>query len=76
MDAGSRPELLVVEASLRAFDKRKLIVVPGWRYKLMMGFLKLVPAPLIRRGSIVVGSPKRAPFTKGDRPQTAMARPT
>lgn len=43
----------VVEESLRAFDKRKLIVIPGWRYRLMMGLLKLVPAPLMRRGSII-----------------------
>lgn len=59
MDRGSVPSSLwmtadfVVEESLRAFDKRKLIVIPGWRYKLMMGLLKLVPAPLMRRGSIV-----------------------
>jgi hypothetical protein len=42
----------VVEESLRGFDERKLIVIPGWRYKAIVAFLKLVPAPLLRRGSI------------------------
>jgi short-subunit dehydrogenase len=42
----------VVEQSLRGFDRRKLIVVPGWRYKALVAFLRLVPATWIRRGSI------------------------
>ena len=42
----------VVEESLRGFDRRALIVVPGWRYKLIVWMLRLVPATLIRRGSI------------------------
>jgi short-subunit dehydrogenase len=42
----------VVEQSLRGFDRRKLIVVPGWRYKAVVAFLKLVPAAWMRRGSI------------------------
>lgn len=42
----------VVEESLRGFERRTLFVVPGWRYKLIVGMLRLVPGGLIRRGSI------------------------
>jgi len=42
----------VVEESLRGFDRRELFVVPGWRYKLLVGMLRLLPGGLIRRGSI------------------------
>ena len=58
MDRGAVPASLwmtsdfVVEESLRGFDRRKLIVIPGWRYKAMAAFLKWVPAGLMRRGSI------------------------
>jgi len=58
MDRGTIPSSLwmtadfVVEESLRGFGRRKLIVVPGWRYKAMVAFMKLVPASWMRRGSI------------------------
>ncbi len=58
MDRGKVPASLwmtadfVVEESLRGFDRRKLIVIPGWRYKAMVALLKWVPAGLMRRGSI------------------------
>ena len=42
----------VVEDSLRGFDRRELIVVPGWRYKLLVGVMKAIPASVIRWGSI------------------------
>ncbi len=42
----------VVEESLRGFDSRALFVVPGWRYKLLVGILGLLPSGLIRWGSI------------------------
>jgi short-subunit dehydrogenase len=42
----------VVDESLRGFDRRVLIVVPGWRYRVIVWMLRLVPAALIRRGSI------------------------
>jgi short-subunit dehydrogenase len=42
----------VVEASLEGFAKRKLFVIPGWRYKLLVAVLKIVPDPLIRWGSV------------------------
>lgn len=39
----------VVEESLRGLDRGKLIVVPGWRYKIVVGGLKAMPAGLLRR---------------------------
>jgi short-subunit dehydrogenase len=42
----------VVEASLAAFAKRQLIVIPGWRYKLLVGALRVIPGPLMRWGSV------------------------
>jgi len=42
----------VVEESLRGFDARKLFVIPGWRYKLLVWVLKILPDALIRLGSI------------------------
>ncbi|MEP7351705.1 MAG: SDR family NAD(P)-dependent oxidoreductase [Acidobacteriota bacterium] len=42
----------VVEASLAGFARRKLFVIPGWRYKALIAFLACVPGPLKRWGSI------------------------
>lgn len=42
----------VVEESLRGFDRRTLFVIPGWRYKLLVWIMKLVPSGLMRWGSI------------------------
>jgi short-subunit dehydrogenase len=42
----------VVEESLRGFDRRALFVIPGWRYKLLVWIMKLVPSGLMRRGAI------------------------
>jgi len=42
----------VVDESLRGFDRGKLFVVPGMRYKLLVWILRLLPAGLIRWGSI------------------------
>jgi uncharacterized protein len=46
------PADFVVEESLRGFDERALFVVPGWRYKLLVWTLRLLPAAMIRWGSI------------------------
>lgn len=43
---------LVVDESLRGFDRRSLFVIPGWRYKLIVRMLRLTPDALIRRWSI------------------------
>jgi len=42
----------VVEESLRGFVRRTLFVIPSWRYKLIVAFLRLIPGSWIRRGSI------------------------
>ncbi len=39
----------VVAESLRAFDQGKLIVIPGWRYKLVVAGMKMIPGGLMRR---------------------------
>jgi uncharacterized protein len=43
------PADFVVERSLRGFDRGELFVVPGWRYKLVVAGVKLMPGPLLRR---------------------------
>jgi hypothetical protein len=50
LDAG-----FVVEESLRGFDRGKLIVVPGWRYKLIVAFLRAMPGAVMRRISAALG---------------------
>jgi uncharacterized protein len=39
----------VTEESLKAFAKGKLMVVPGWRYKVLTGFMRVLPGAVIRR---------------------------
>ena len=51
----------VVEESLRAFDRGELFVIPGWRYRLLVGFLKAVPGPWMRRLSILAARRYRRP---------------
>ena len=50
LDAG-----FVVAESLRGFDRDKLIVVPGWRYKIIVAFLRATPGALMRRISGALG---------------------
>jgi len=50
LDAG-----FVVAESLRAFDRGQLIVVPGWRYKIIVAFLRATPGAFMRRISAVLG---------------------
>ncbi len=47
LDAG-----FVVDESLRALDRGKVVVVPSWRYKLLVAFLKCMPEILLRGGTI------------------------
>jgi hypothetical protein len=42
----------VVAESLRGFDAGKLFVIPGWRYKVIVSGIKLLPGPLLRWASI------------------------
>jgi hypothetical protein len=42
----------VVEESLRGFERGKLFVIPGWRYKVIVAGMKLLPGPLLRRMAV------------------------
>ena len=42
----------VVSESLRGFERRKLFVIPGWRYKILTAILRILPSPLLRWGSV------------------------
>jgi hypothetical protein len=50
LDAG-----FVVAESLRGFDRGQLIVVPGWRYKIIVAFLRATPGAVMRRISAALG---------------------
>lgn len=58
MDRGTIPQSLwmtadfVAEQSLRGFDRGKLIVIPGWRYRVLVRGMKTIPSSLLRRMSI------------------------
>jgi hypothetical protein len=41
----------VVSESLRGFDQGNLFVIPGWRYKLLVMFMKSLPAWALRKMS-------------------------
>jgi short-subunit dehydrogenase len=42
----------VVEASLAGLESNKLFVIPGWRYRLLVRFLRIMPSAWVRAGSI------------------------
>jgi len=44
-----------IAESLRAFDRGQVIVVPGWRYKTIVAFLRATPGALMRRISAALG---------------------
>ena len=39
----------VVEESLHAFDRGQLMVIPGWRYKIIAGFMRAMPKAWLRK---------------------------
>jgi short-subunit dehydrogenase len=51
----------VAAASLRGFDRGQVIVVPGWRYKVIVAFMRLIPGALLRRISAILGRRYRRP---------------
>jgi short-subunit dehydrogenase len=61
MDRGPIPKQLWLEAgfvvaeSLRGFDRGQVIVVPGWRYKIIVAFLRATPGAVMRRISAALG---------------------
>jgi short-subunit dehydrogenase len=46
------PADFVVEQSLQGFERGKLFVVPGWRYKVLVGAIKVFPSSLVRWATI------------------------
>jgi short-subunit dehydrogenase len=67
MDRGPIPKPLwmtadfVVAESLRGFDRGQVVVIPGWRYKIIVAFIKAVPGPLMRRISAAAARRYRKP---------------
>jgi uncharacterized protein len=63
MDRGGVPKALwmtadfVVEDSLRGFEAGELFVIPGWRYKLIVAFMRRMPDSIRRR--IALGAARR-----------------
>jgi hypothetical protein len=53
----------VVDESLHGFDRRRLFVIPGWRYKLLVRMLRLLPDGLVRWGSIRTATRYKQPKT-------------
>lgn len=49
----------VVEESLRGLDRGKLFVIPGWRYKLIVTGMRLIPRPLMRKLAFIGGRYRR-----------------
>jgi hypothetical protein len=54
----------VVAESLRAFDRGTLIVVPGWRYKVIVAFIRLMPRSFMRRLAAAGARRYRKPASK------------
>ena len=54
----------VAAESLRGFDRGQVLVVPGWRYKIMVAFMRMMPGALLRRISAIVGRRYRRPGVK------------
>jgi short-subunit dehydrogenase len=51
----------VVEESLRGFERGKLFVIPGWRYKVIAAGMKLLPGPVLRRMAVAGAKRLRRP---------------
>jgi short-subunit dehydrogenase len=65
IDRGTVPSNLwmsaetVVQASLAGLERNELFVIPGWRYKLLVRALGLLPNSLIRAGAIRVAQRRK-----------------
>jgi uncharacterized protein len=51
----------VVEQSLRGFDRGQVFVVPNWRYKAIVKFMKMTPDAWMRRVSIAMARRYKRP---------------
>lgn len=67
MDRGTVPKSLwmsaedVVDTSLRSLERDKLIVVPGWRYRLFLAAFRILPQSFMRFLEIKYGNSSRKP---------------
>lgn len=52
----------VVADSLRGFDRGQVIVIPGWRYKIIASFIRMMPGSLMRRIAAVAARRFRKPL--------------
>src|SRR5579871_3331450 len=59
------PADFVVEESLKGLDKRKVVVVPGWRYKLIVKGMKSIPVSLAAKMTRRLRKPKAPADTSG-----------
>jgi uncharacterized protein len=65
MDRGGVPQSFwmtadfVVEASLRGLEKGELLVIPGWRYKLITTALRWLPDAILRRMALAVAKRRK-----------------
>lgn len=50
----------VVSESLRGFDRGSLYVIPGWHYRWLVRFLRMIPGSWMRWGSIRFARKRRA----------------
>ncbi|HEV2199081.1 MAG TPA: SDR family NAD(P)-dependent oxidoreductase [Bryobacteraceae bacterium] len=50
----------VVSESLRGFDRGALFVIPGWHYRWIVRFIRVIPASWMRRISIAFARKRRA----------------
>ncbi len=57
------PADFVIDDSLRGFDKGEVIVIPGWRYKLIVTGMKMIPASVAGRIARSMRKPKARPDT-------------
>ncbi len=57
------PADVVVEASLRALDEGQLIVIPGWRYRLIVGLQRWLPRRMRHTIALKYGTRNRQPLT-------------
>jgi hypothetical protein len=56
----------VVDASLRALDRGRLIVIPGWRYRLFVGAQRWLPQPVRHAIALKYGHRNRLPANKNN----------
>jgi len=57
----------VVDASLRGLERGRLIVIPGWHYRLFAGLQRWVPRPVRHAIALQYGSRNRRPAGKKPR---------